>query len=107
MQEEKSKGQSPVRNCAIKDNKKHLYKYRSKSRAKEKLHPLLDAGGSTVTKNEDKAEALNAFSAPLMVRPVVELVTLSPELRDRERGWSLLLSNKWKKMASVQTGAEV
>lgn len=37
---------------AIKDNKKHLYKYiRSKSMAKEKLHPWLDAGGNTGTKN--------------------------------------------------------
>lgn len=55
---------------------------------------MLDAGGNTTTKNEEKAEVLNAFFTSLMLRPVVELVTLSPELSDRDRGWSLLLSNK-------------
>lgn len=55
---------------------------------------MWDPGGITVTKNEEKTEVLNAFFDSLMVRPVVEVVTLSPELGDRDRGWSLLLSNK-------------
>ena len=46
----------------IKDNKKYFYKYISnKRRVKENLHPLRDAGGNLVTKDEEKAEVLNAF----------------------------------------------
>ena len=49
---------------AVKDNKNEFYKYMSnKRRAKENLHPLLDAGGNRVTKDEEKAEVLNAFFA--------------------------------------------
>jgi len=33
----------------------------NKRRAKEILHPLLDVGGNTVTKDEEKTELLNAF----------------------------------------------
>ena len=33
-------------------------------RAKKSLHPLLDAEGNLVTKDQDKAEVLNAFFAP-------------------------------------------
>lgn len=36
-------------------------------------------------RNKEQAEVLNAFFASLMVRPVVELVTLSPELGDRDK----------------------
>jgi len=32
-------------------------------RAKENLHPLLDEGGNIATKDEEKAEVLNAFFA--------------------------------------------
>ena len=32
-------------------------------RAKESLHPLLDARGNIATKNEEKAEVVNAFFA--------------------------------------------
>jgi len=47
---------------AIEDNKKYFYKYIfNKRKAKENLHPLLDAGGNIVTKDEEKAEVLNAF----------------------------------------------
>jgi len=35
----------------------------SKKRAKENLHPLLDARGNIATKDEEKAEVLNAFFA--------------------------------------------
>ena len=34
-----------------------------KRRTKENLHPLLDAGGNLVTRDEEKAEVLNAFFA--------------------------------------------
>ncbi|XP_071892066.1 uncharacterized protein [Anas platyrhynchos] len=47
---------------AVKDNKKCFYKYiNTKRRTKENLHPLLDAGGNLVTRDEEKAEVLNAF----------------------------------------------
>jgi len=47
---------------AEKDNKKCSYKYlNNKWRAKENLHPLLDVGGNIATKDEEKAEVLNAI----------------------------------------------
>lgn len=49
---------------AVKDNKKSFYKYiNAKRRAKENLHPLLDAEGNLNTKDEEKVEVLNAFFA--------------------------------------------
>ncbi|KAK4814045.1 hypothetical protein QYF61_006552 [Mycteria americana] len=43
--------------AAVKDNKKHFFKYiSSKRRAKENLLPLVDGGGNTVIKDEEKAE---------------------------------------------------
>ncbi|KAK4811295.1 hypothetical protein QYF61_023347 [Mycteria americana] len=48
----------------VRDNKKCFYKYiNNKKRAKENLPPLLDAGGNIATKDEEKAEVLNAFFA--------------------------------------------
>ncbi|KAK4826229.1 hypothetical protein QYF61_006270 [Mycteria americana] len=45
--------------AAVKDNKKHFFKYiSSKRRGKENLQPLVDGGGNTVTKDEEKAEPL-------------------------------------------------
>ena len=45
----------------VKENNEHFYKYiDSKRRARENLHPLLDAEGNLVTKDRDKAEVLNA-----------------------------------------------
>ncbi|KFW71518.1 hypothetical protein AS28_08898, partial [Pygoscelis adeliae] len=50
--------------AVVKDNKKSFYKYiNDKKRARENLHPLLDAGGNIVTEDEEKAEVLNAFFA--------------------------------------------
>ena len=48
----------------VKDNNKYFYKFiNSKWRAMENLHPLLDAKGNLMTKDQDKAEVLNAFFA--------------------------------------------
>ena len=48
----------------VKENNKYFCKYtNSKRRARENLHPLLDANGNLVTKDRDKAEELNAFFA--------------------------------------------
>jgi len=48
----------------VKDNNKYFHKYiNSRRRAGENLHPLLDTEDKTVTKDQDKAEVLNAFFA--------------------------------------------
>ena len=48
----------------VKGNNKYFCKYiYSKRRARENLHPFLDAEGNLVTKDQDKAEVLNAFVA--------------------------------------------
>ena len=48
----------------VKDNNKYLYKYiNSKRRDRENLHPLLDAEGNLLNKDQDKAEVLNAIFA--------------------------------------------
>ena len=46
----------------VEENNKYFYKYiNSKRTARENLHPLLDAEGNMVTKDQDKAEVLNVF----------------------------------------------
>ncbi|GAB0201721.1 mitochondrial enolase superfamily member 1 [Grus japonensis] len=72
----------------VRDNKKCFYKYiNNKKRAKENLHPLLDAECNMATKDKEKAEVLNAafasifnsqISCPQGIQP--------PELEDRDRG---------------------
>ncbi|KAK4805322.1 hypothetical protein QYF61_018185 [Mycteria americana] len=71
---------------AVKDNKKCFYKYiNNKRRAKENLHPLLDAGGNIVTKDEEKAEVLNAFfSSFFNSKTSCSWGTQPPELEDRD-----------------------
>ncbi|KAF1534907.1 hypothetical protein FQV19_0007770, partial [Eudyptula minor] len=71
--------------AVVKDNKKSFYKYNNdKKRAKETLHPLLDAGGNVVTKDEEKAEVLNAFFASVFNNQSgYSQGTRPPELEDR------------------------
>jgi len=64
MQGENQKGKKSSLNSTwpliVKENKNLFYKYmNSKRRAKENLHPLLDAAGTM--EDKEKTEILNAF----------------------------------------------
>ncbi|KAF1472578.1 Ankycorbin, partial [Megadyptes antipodes antipodes] len=68
------------------EGKTAFYKYiNDKKRAKENLHPLLDAGGNIVTEDEEKAEVLHAFFASVFNRQTgYPQRTQPPELEDRD-----------------------
>ncbi|KAK4831229.1 hypothetical protein QYF61_016327 [Mycteria americana] len=71
--------------AAVKDNKKYLFKHiSSKRRAKENLQLLVEGGGNTVTKDEEKAEIVNSFFASVFNSRVnCSLGTQPPESEDR------------------------
>ena len=70
----------------VKDNNKYFYKYtNSKRRARENLPPLLDAEGNLGTKDQDKAEVLNAFFASVFnSKTTYSLGMKTPALVDRD-----------------------
>ena len=70
----------------VKDNSTYIYKYiNSKRKDRESFHPLLDTEGKTVTKDQDKAEVLNAFFASVFKNETCySLETQPPALVDRD-----------------------
>jgi len=83
----KAKAQLELRLAtAVRDNKKCFYKYiNNKKRAKESLHPLLDARGNIDNEDEEKTEVLNAFFASVLTSQTgYSQGSQPPVLEDRE-----------------------
>jgi len=87
----KAKAQLELRLANIvRDNKKCFYKYtNNKKRAKESLHPLLDARGNIVNNDEGKAEVLNAhFDSVFNSQTGYSQDSHPPVLEDRDGVWN-------------------
>jgi len=83
----KAKAQLELRLAiVVRDDKKCFYKYiNNKKRAKESLHPLLDAGENIANKDEEKAEVLNDFFASVFsTHTSYSQSSQPPELEDRD-----------------------
>jgi len=60
----------------------------NKKRAKENLHPLLDARGNIATKDEEKAETLNVFFASVFnIQTGYSQGSQPPVLEERKGEW--------------------
>jgi len=71
----------------VRDNKKFFHKYiNNEKRANESLHPLLDVRGKIVTKDEEKAEVINAcFASVFNSQTGYSQGSQPPVLEDRGR----------------------
>ena len=71
----------------VRDNKKCFYKdINNKKRAKENLHPLLDAGGNFANKDGEKAAVITAFFDSVFNSQSGHSRDIQPlELKDRKR----------------------
>ncbi|KFQ03373.1 hypothetical protein N329_05067, partial [Haliaeetus albicilla] len=69
----------------VRDNKKCFYKYVNNKTAKENICPLLDTEGNIATRDEEKAEVLNAFFASVFNRETsYPQGTQPPELEGKD-----------------------
>ena len=83
----KAKAQLELRlDTVVRDNKECFYKYiNNKKRAKESVHPLLDARGNIANKDKEKAEVLNAaFASVFNSQTGYSQGSQPPMLGDRE-----------------------
>lgn len=72
----------------VRDNEKTFHKYAgSKRRAEDSLHHLLNTEGSVVTKDDEKADVLNAFFVTVFninIRCPQNMQPSELEVRNRE-----------------------
>jgi len=73
-----------------------FYKYMNiKKRAKDSLHPLLEARGNIATKDEEKAEVLHSFFASAFSSQTgYSQGSQPPVLEDGEGEWNVILEEE-------------